>query len=258
MKANTRLLLKGVRILCAAAAFLCGVFSYSYTQAAYGPGQQIERYPQIVSDTRLVLLAQQKIEEQLKEQGEKRRTEITLLRAAATLHAPPGQLTIEPTLPRDVRYGLTTPVYLSIYLDGKFYRRATCYFRVMVYDKILVAARDLPLEREIEAKDVRLQDVAIEDKGDIYLKDANTVIGKVPSRVIRSGTPIRENMLQSPIVIESGSAVTIISKKNGIMISAEGVAMQRGRIGKIIKVRNAVSRKVLRGKVIDAKTVEIV
>ncbi len=258
MKVNTRLILKGVRIICAAIAFLGGVFSYSLTDAAYGPGQQFEKYPQIVTDTRLVLTAQKKIEEKLKEQGEKRRTEITLLRAAATLHAPPGQLTIEPTLPRDVRYGLTTPVYLSIYLNGKFYRRATCYFRVSVYDKILVAARDLPLEREIEAKDIRLQDVAVEDKGNIYLKDASLVVGKVPARVIKAGTPIRENMLQSPIVIESGALVTIISNKNGIMISAEGVAMQRGRIGKIIKVRNAVSRKVLRGKVIDAKTVEIV
>ena len=65
-------------------------------------------------------------------------------------------------------------------------------------------------------------------------------------------------MVQSPIVIESGVNVTIISSKNGIKISAAGIAMQRGRIGKIIRVRNAASKKVLRAKVIDARTVEIV
>ncbi|MBR3624453.1 MAG: hypothetical protein IKN43_14025 [Selenomonadaceae bacterium] len=64
MKVNTRLILKGVRIICAAIAFLGGVFSYSLTDAAYGPGQQFEKYPQIVADTRLVLTAQKKIKKE--------------------------------------------------------------------------------------------------------------------------------------------------------------------------------------------------
>ena len=249
---------RGLRILCATLTIVSGVFSYSFAKGTYGPGQQIERYPQVVTDSRLVFIAKNKIAEELKEMGEARRYEVALLRAAATLHAPPGKLAIEASLPREIRYGYTTPVYLSIYLDGKFYRRATCYFKVTVYDKILVAMRDLPLEREIKENDVKVLDIAIEDKGQVYIKDATAAIGKVPARVIKAGTPIKENMLQSPIVIESGVNVTIISNKNGIKISAEGVAMQRGRIGKIIKVRNAVSRKVLRARVIDAQTVEIV
>lgn len=247
------------RVLCAAFIIISGVFSYSITQASnYGPGQQIEKYPQIIDDSQMAYLAKLKILEKLTEMNETRRREVTLLRGASTLHAPSGKLKIEATLPREIRYNMTTPVYLMIYVNDKFYRRATCYYRVVVYDKVLVATKDLSLEKEITAKDVRIEDIAVENQGEVYLKDSSAVIGKVPSRVIKSGAPIKENMLQSPIVIESGVNVTIISNKNGIRISAEGVAMQRGRIGKIIRVRNATSKKVLRAKVVDAHTVELV
>lgn len=246
-------------ILCAALIILSGVFSCLPAEASnYGPGQQIEKYPQVITDTKMVKLAEDKIREKLKETGETRRSQISLLRSASTLHAPPGIIRIEATLPREIRYNMTTPVYLMIYIDDKFYRRATCYYRVEVFDKILVAAKDLTLEKEITAKDVRIEDIAVENQGEVYLKDTASVIGKVPKRIIKAGSPIKENLLQSPIVIESGVNVTIVSKKNGIKISAEGISMQRGRIGKIIRVRNAVSKKVLRAKVIDAHTVEIV
>lgn len=245
-------------IICATLVVISGVFSYSISFAAYGPGQQIEKYPQIVTDDRMANLAKAKILEKLKEMNETRKNEVTLLRSAATLHAPQGNLTIEATLPRDIRYNLTTPVYLMIYIDNKFYRRATCYFRVTVYDNILIAARDLSLEKEITANDVRIEEYAVENQGEVYLKDLGTIVGKVPSRAIKAGMPIKENMIQSPIVIESGASITMISNKNGIKIAVEGVAMQRGRIGKIIRVRNASSKKVLRAKVIDAHTVEIV
>lgn len=246
-------------ILCAALLIISGVFSYSNAFAStYGPGQQIEKYPQAISEARMAMLAEAKIAEKLAQMGEKRRSQITLLRGATAIHAPSGNLKIEATLPREIRYNMTTPVYLMIYVNDKFYRRATCYYRVIVYDKVLTATKDLPLEKEITEKDVRIEDIAVENQGEVYLKEVSEVLGKVPSRVIKSGTPIRENMLQSPIVVESGALVSIIANKNGIKISAEGIAMQRGRIGKIIRVRNAVSKKVLRAKVIDAHTVEIV
>ena len=38
---------------------------------------------------------------------------------------------------------------------------------------------------------------------------------------------------------------------------ANGIAMQKGRVGGRIKVRNANSSRILQGKVVDAATVEI-
>ena len=65
-------------------------------------------------------------------------------------------------------------------------------------------------------------------------------------------------MLQQPIVMDVGTPVTIRVNYHGIEVSANGIAMQRGRLGAKIRVRNVASGKVLRGTVVDAATVEIV
>lgn len=242
-------------------AILCflwsGFFFLPGAYAAYGPGLQMERYPQNIPEEQFSALSEEKLEAVLEEQGETRRHELKFLRGPQTMHCPPGEITCEASLPKQMRYGVTIPVYLAVYIDGKFYRRATCYYRVLVYDKVLVAARDLPLEHKIEASDVRLEEREIENRADAYLTEIPEVTGQVPARVIKEGTPITERMLQSPIVMEAGAAITLVANHNGIQAKAEGVAMQRGRIGKIIRVRNAKSRKVLRGRVLDASTVEI-
>ena len=89
------------------------------------------------------------------------------------------------------------------------------------------------------------------------MPDFNELQGKVPARVIRTGTLIDSSMLQSPAVIESGAPITLIAQYNGVEVKTDGVAMGRGRIGAIIKVRNAKSGKLLRGRVIDEATVAI-
>ncbi len=244
------------------AAILClfwsGFFFLPVASCAYGPGLQMERYPQVIPSEQFPVLAAEKLEAVLEEQGETRRHELKLLRGPQTMHCPPGEIICEATLPKQIRYNTTIPVYLSVYIDGKFYRRATCYYRVVVYDRVLVAARDLPLEHKIQPTDVRLEEREIESRADEYLTDPADVSGRVPARVIKEGTAITDRMLQSPIVMDAGAAITLMATHNGIQVKAEGVAMERGRIGKIIRVRNAKSRKVLRGRVLDANTVEII
>ena len=58
-------------------------------------------------------------------------------------------------------------------------------------------------------------------------------------------------------VLEAGDPVTLVTNYNGIEVKAEGVALQRGRVGERIRVRNARSAKVLLGTVVDAHTVRL-
>ena len=51
--------------------------------------------------------------------------------------------------------------------------------------------------------------------------------------------------------------MTLVTRYHGIEVKAEGVALQRGRIGERIRVRNARSAKVLLGTVVDAHTVQL-
>ena len=50
----------------------------------------------------------------------------------------------------------------------------------------------------------------------------------------------------------------LVHNANGILVRAEGVAIESGRIGYTIRVRNARSGKIMRGRIIDAQTVQII
>ena len=83
------------------------------------------------------------------------------------------------------------------------------------------------------------------------------MLGHVVSRMVPEGTVLSEDLLRQPVVMESGAAVTIVSRYNGIEVRVSGVALTRGRVGQKIRVRNAASRKVMLARVLDASTVEI-
>ena len=225
--------------------------------SAYGGGTQAERFPQTVTAAQFAASAQEKLEQELTARGETRRHTLTLARAAAAMHAPAGALICEVKVLGAIRYGGLTPVHVLVYVDGKFYRRAILYYRVAVYDTVLVAAHDLRPDQEIGTGDVRQAEIAVEDAGTVYLRELAEVAGRVPSRFLKTGAPLSSDVLQAARVFEAGDPVTLVTSYNGIEVKAEGVALQRGRVGERIRVRNARSAKVLMGTVLDAHTVRV-
>ena len=88
--------------------------------------------------------------------------------------------------------------------------------------------------------------------------DFDRLAGRVAGRYIRKGTVITPTLLAMPRVLTAGSPVTLVAESVGITIRVEGVALEAGRIGYVIRVRNARSGKIMRGRVIDEKTVQII
>ena len=215
-------------------------------------------YPQTISSERFVELARQKVESQLREMGETRRHELLLIRAPQPMKLPPGPIICEVELPQAVKFSGNVPVHLRVFVNGKFYRRTVCYYEVAVYDKILVAEHDLMLEKPIQPTDVRLEERRVESGNGRYLTKMDDLAGRVPARIIRAGSAVESAMLQSPIVFDVGAPLTIVVNYHGVEVKTDGLAMQRGRVGGEVRVRNVRSGKVLRGRVIDAKTVEII
>ena len=213
---------------------------------------------QMIPAEKFAEIARQKIESTLVQTGEMRRHELQLIRAPQMMELPAGEVVCEAELPQKLRYGNTNPVHLRVFLNGEFYRRVVCYYRVNVYDKVLVAAHDLRIDKPIAAADLRLEERSVAGGAGRYLTKLEEVQGRVAARTIKEGTAVESVMLQQPIVMDVGSPVTIRVKYHGIEVSANGIAMQRGRLGAKIRVRNVASGKVLRGTVIDATTVEIV
>lgn len=226
-------------------------------EAIYGGNTQAESFPQYVSGQKLAGLARQRLELELHKCGEERRHVLTLTTSPGDIRLPAGHVSYETEIPGTLRYGSVQPVHIRIFVDENLYRRVICYYRVQVFENVLVAGANLALETPISPSSVRVEEREVLGAKGRYLTSAEEIAGRVPVRYIRMGQPIEHAMLQNPVVVQSGAPIRLVAKYNGVEVTAEGVALQKGRVGEMIRVRNARSSKTLRGKVIDATTVEI-
>ena len=244
-------------------AILClwsGLFAFLWTtgvSAAYD-GVQGDRFTTVLSSAQLSELAEQKIAEKLAAMGETRRHELHLQRAALSMHLPAGEVTAVVDFPRGLPYDREFPVSFAVYIDGVLNRRATSYYRVTVYDRVLVAMTDIRAETPVTSANARIEERAVDTLPEMTLTDFACLEGRVAGRYIRKDATITPAMLAMPLVLRPGSPVELVLDTNGITIRAEGVALEPGRIGYEIRVRNVRSGKILRGKVLDAHTVQII
>ena len=213
---------------------------------------------QIIPGGQIESMAFTEIEKLLSERGEGRRHEIALLRPLADFSVPNGVIDIKLSVPAAmVNYTGVTPVKARVFVGGKMYRDINFVVSVKVFDFVLVANHDLRIETPITESDFRMEEVAIDGRTE-YVKDVQEIVGLVPHRVIRAGSPVTVNYFQQPLAVLSGNPVKIIVRYNGIEATAKGIAMTRGRIGEVIKVKNEASQKIVTARVIDSGTVEVV
>lgn len=196
------------------------------------------------------------LEQALSERGETRRHELFLMQRASDLKLPEGVVDIKANLPVPISYLSLTPVRAQIFVNGRLYRTVSFTARIKVYDSVIVANHDLRIEIPVTAEDFHIAEVAIDGRNE-YVKDVAEVVGLVPHRYIRGGSPVTKGYFQQPVVVNSGQRVNIIFNQNGIKVSAKGIIMTRARVGALVKVRNETSGKILTAQVIDANTVEV-
>jgi flagellar basal body P-ring formation protein FlgA len=203
-------------------------------------------------------LATNQVKKDLIDFKETRRYTVEILKVPQPLSVSTGVLTYNVSIPNGIRYGGMTAVYIVVKLDGAPYRKVVCYVRVHVYDQVVMAAKNLLPEQILGEADLRQAECEVSTVVAKYLLSPDAVIGRVVNRRVREGTMLTESMVQNPVIMEAGVPVSIVANVNGIKIKTEGVTLQRGRADDIIRVRNTRSSKVLRARVVDTVTVEIV
>lgn len=213
---------------------------------------------QIIPGEQIQAMATDEIEKILQERGEFRRHEIIFVNKISKIPLPNGVIDIKIFMPfANLSYSSMNSMKARISIGGKAYRDVNFGVLVKVYDNVLVANHDLRIEVPVNESDFRMAEIAIDGRTE-YIKDVKKVKGMVPHRYIRAGFPIAINYFQQPVAIAMGTPVKIIVKRGGLQASAKGIALSRGRIGQIIKVKNESSQKIISARVVSDQTVEVV
>ena len=90
----------------------------------------------------------------------------------------------------------------------------------------------------------------------VYLSDADLIVGKIARRPLAAGAPLRKGDLMAPILIKRGAIATIVLKAPGLRLTQAAVAEANGAAGELIAFRNVNSDRDVKAVVIGKDLAE--
>lgn len=127
--------------------------------------------------------------------------------------------------------------------------------RATITAKVAVTSVPVTANTPLQAGDVELarRDVTMVADSIASLPAA---LGQSSRRTLRAGEVLREGQLAWPLLVKRGAPVNIVARQEQVQVSMDGVAMDPGAQGEVIRVRNATSGTVIRARVVDTGVVE--
>ena len=122
---------------------------------------------------------------------------------------------------------------------------------------VLVAARTIQRNVPITPTDLMVRSMKIGRPG-VYAVDAAQVVGHLSRKVLKQGEPIPLELLSGPTMLKKGRKVRILARYGGLTAAAEGVLLEDGKPGDLVKVRRSDNKKVvLSAYIVNENTVEV-
>jgi flagella basal body P-ring formation protein FlgA len=122
---------------------------------------------------------------------------------------------------------------------------------------VLVAKRTLSRGETPAAGDVEAVTRRVPGLGAQFPSRLADVSGRRLRRAVAAGQPLAADALAAPTLVERGAQVTAVAEVAGIAVRAGAVALEAGGQGDRVRVRNAVSGRVVEGTVQADGTVNI-
>lgn len=107
--------------------------------------------------------------------------------------------------------------------------------------RIPVLSSNFAPGREVSADDIVFEEIPVSKaKGGIF-KSEYDMIGKVASRSIMKNRPVEKTALKSPVTVFKDASVTITYKSGPVFLQDEATALEAGREGEKVRVKNKKS-----------------
>jgi flagella basal body P-ring formation protein FlgA len=128
---------------------------------------------------------------------------------------------------------------------------------IKIYDNVVVSTRPLAQKEMIAPADVRLDWREIGGGAPRPYTRIEEVLGKQISRSTAANEVLTVAQAEPPQVMRYGSAIVLVYESAHLRVETSGEALQAGKVGETIKVKNPASGKLLQGTIVDGKTVRV-
>ncbi len=109
----------------------------------------------------------------------------------------------------------------------------------------------------IGAHDIEWIDIDLRKLDESTLLEADALIGMTPRRMVMNGRPVKNMDIEAPRIVERGDLVIINLRAGGMVLTAEGKAMQAGARGEVIRVVNTASSRSVEAVVTGGRAVSV-
>ncbi|MFZ6765901.1 flagellar basal body P-ring formation chaperone FlgA [Undibacterium sp. Di26W] len=197
---------------------------------------KVERLAKFFDNTQLIAVVESHIK-QILSNGQNQ-VEVELAERLPELLLAEGKIDIKPRplTMADAMHSKVT-VWLDIAVAGVFSRSVRVPVKVKVFDKTLVAKRDLPKGVTPTCEDLLVQelDVASLD-GTNVSADCAALKGNL-KRNIQAGMALTRSYIQVPMAISHGDTINLLLSAGALTLESRGIAMADGEIGQRIQVK---------------------
>lgn len=146
----------------------------------------------------------------------------------------------------------------EIVSDGKTAGTVELKGKAVPYVKLPVARKTLTAGQVITESDLVLKSVREDSlRGNEALAKVEDLIGKEVKRGVRAGTPVGSDDVRTQVMVSKGKFVTLSFTKGGIMLTAQGKALENGGLGDTVRIQNMQSKSVVQGVVTGPETVTV-
>jgi len=140
---------------------------------------------------------------------------------------------------------------------GKEAARLWIKSEIRVFDEVLVTSYPLAHHETVTADKVRLERRDVSSVVARPLSRLEEVLGLQATRVIEVNEVLTQKLLERPTLMRRGSPIVLVYESGSLRIETPGYAEEGGKAGDLIQVKNATSGKLLRGLVLDERTVRV-
>ena len=142
-------------------------------------------------------------------------------------------------------------------LGGKEAARLWIKAEIRVFDEVLVTSYPLAHYENVSADKVRLERRDVSSITARPFFRLEEVLGLQATRAIDVNEVLTQKSLERPTLIRRGSPIVLVYESGSLRIETPGYAEEGGKAGDLIQVKNASSGKLLRGLVLDERTVRV-
>ncbi len=151
---------------------------------------------------------------------------------------------------------------LGIYAYGRLIRTFTASVEVGIVRSVPVARKLIARGQELSSDDFERKQIAVRDLNflpdDFELAGRKLTVRLNPGDIIQPTHVQAERKVREKFVVGVRDNVTVIARKGGLSVTLGGAqALDRGRVGDTIRLRNPDSQKVMTARLITADTAVI-